>query len=88
MGPVIHERSFKKVKSYVGTKLEGAKIITGGKCDDSVGYFIEPTVIQADDPSYKSLHEEIFGPVLTVYVYKASEYSEIVSCHINPSFKK
>ncbi|MCP3874447.1 MAG: aldehyde dehydrogenase family protein [Desulfobacteraceae bacterium] len=52
---------------------QDAKIIAGGMTDDSKGYFVEPTVILADDPEYESMTQEIFGPVLTMYVYKDDE---------------
>ena len=68
---VIDQRSFKKIASYLHHAEESpdAKILVGGKADDSKGYFIEPTVILAGQPNYKSMVEEIFGPVLTCYVY-------------------
>ena len=53
-----------------------AKILVGGKCDKSKGYFIEPTVIEAADPKYVTMCEEIFGPVLTFYVYDADKFEE------------
>ncbi|MFW5707474.1 MAG: aldehyde dehydrogenase family protein, partial [Bacteroidota bacterium] len=53
-----------------------AEIIFGGTYDDSVGYFIDPTVIQAKDPMFVTMQEEIFGPVLTVYVYKDDEFEQ------------
>lgn len=69
---VIDSRSFKKIKGYIdeARSCPDVTIITGGHCDDSVGYFIEPTIIETKDPRNKLMLEEIFGPVLTVYVYK------------------
>ncbi len=72
MGAVINRESFDKIVSYIeGAKASGdAEVAIGGKYDDSKGYFIHPTVIEAKTPDYKSMEEEIFGPVLTVYVYE------------------
>ena len=52
------------------------KVIAGGNCDKSIGYFIEPTVIETTDPKYVTMCEEIFGPVLTMYVYPERKFSE------------
>ncbi len=75
---VIDEESFLKISSYIehARHSNAAKIITGGECDASVGYFIKPTVILAQDPHYKTMVEEIFGPVLTLYVYEDSQFEE------------
>jgi len=76
---VIDKSSYANIKSYIDhAKNSGgvAEILAGGKCDDSRGYFIEPTIIVTKDPQYKSIQEEIFGPVLTIYVYPASKYEE------------
>ena len=68
---VIDANSFGKISAYLtqAAKDEHADIIVGGGFDDSVGYFIEPTVIVTDDPSYVTMCEELFGPVLTIYVF-------------------
>nr|WP_092068101.1 L-glutamate gamma-semialdehyde dehydrogenase [Dendrosporobacter quercicolus]NSL46942.1 L-glutamate gamma-semialdehyde dehydrogenase [Dendrosporobacter quercicolus DSM 1736]SDL69984.1 delta-1-pyrroline-5-carboxylate dehydrogenase [Dendrosporobacter quercicolus] len=68
---VIDRNSFNKIQSYIEFARESkdAEIIIGGKCDDSKGFFVEPTVILAKTPDFKTMVEEIFGPVLTVYVY-------------------
>jgi 1-pyrroline-5-carboxylate dehydrogenase len=75
---VIDEKSFDKIKTYIDNakKDKKAEIIAGGKCDKKKGYFIEPTVIEAKDPAYVTMCEEIFGPVLTIYVYKADKFEE------------
>jgi 1-pyrroline-5-carboxylate dehydrogenase len=76
---VIDEKSFDKLESYIkGTKKKDskAKIIAGGKCDKSKGYFIEPTVIETTDPKYVTMCEELFGPVLTLYVYDENKFEE------------
>lgn len=75
---VIDQRSFEKISGYI----DGAKgndlveIIHGGNYDDSVGYFIEPTILLAKDPMYTTMCEEIFGPVLTIYVYQEERFEE------------
>ena len=77
---VIDEKSFDKIKSYIDN-VKGdrkTKILVGGKCDKTEGYFIEPTVIEAKDPRYITMCEEIFGPVLTIHVYDADKFEEIL----------
>lgn len=67
---VIDERSFDKISGYIDqAKKDGQEILLGGNYDKTKGYFIEPTVIVANDPYYLTMREEIFGPVLTIYVY-------------------
>lgn len=75
---VISKESFDKIKGYIDRAKESAdsEVIFGGNCDDSKGYFIEPTVILAKKPKYESMCEEIFGPVLTVYVYQDEQWEE------------
>ncbi len=75
---VIDKHSFDNIKSYIehAKASNDASIIAGGGYDDSKGFFIEPTLIKAEDPRCKSMQEEIFGPVLTVYVYKDSEFEK------------
>ncbi|MCR6720585.1 MAG: L-glutamate gamma-semialdehyde dehydrogenase [Chitinophagaceae bacterium] len=75
---VIDEKSFDKIKSYIDQAKESkkAEIWVGGKCDKKKGYFIQPTVIEAKDPKYVTMCEEIFGPVLTVYVYPANQFEK------------
>jgi 1-pyrroline-5-carboxylate dehydrogenase len=75
---VIDEKSFDKIKTYIDNakKDDKAEIWVGGKCDKKEGYFIQPTVIEAKNPKYVSMCEEIFGPVLTVYVYPANGFEK------------
>ncbi len=75
---VIDEPSFDRIMSYIKKAQESdkAEIIAGGKGDMSKGYFIEPTVIIAKDPHFITMEEEIFGPVMTIYVYEDDEYEE------------
>ncbi|RCI02607.1 1-pyrroline-5-carboxylate dehydrogenase [Rhizopus stolonifer] len=70
-GPVINKFAFDKIKGFIdyASTQDSCEIIAGGKYDDSVGYFIEPTVIVTKDKFAKTLTDEIFGPVLTIYVY-------------------
>ena len=75
---VIDEKSFDKISGYIETAKNDAsvKIWVGGNADKSKGYFIEPTIIEATDPKYVTMCEEIFGPVLTVYIYDAEKFEE------------
>lgn len=76
---VIDEKSFDKIEGYIRNarkKGSGVKIWAGGKCDKSTGYFIEPTILEVSNPAYVSMCEEIFGPVLSVYVYDERKYEE------------
>ena len=79
IGPVIDKRSFDKIASYVDLARETGEVIAGGSYDDSVGYFIEPTLVRVDDPHHRLMEEEIFGPVVTVYVYPEDGFSEILT---------
>ncbi|MDR2010156.1 MAG: L-glutamate gamma-semialdehyde dehydrogenase [Bacteroidales bacterium] len=78
MNAVIDEASFDNIMSYINYAKDSkeAEIITGGNGDKSVGYFIEPTIILTTNPHFKSMQEEIFGPVLTVYVYDDNKFEE------------
>lgn len=77
---VIDEKSFDKLEGYIKQvkKDKDAKILVGGKCDKSVGYYIEPTVIEAADPKYVTMCDELFGPVLTLFVYDENEFEETI----------
>lgn len=80
MGPVIHKHSFNKIKSIIdeSNKDKDLKLIAGGTYDESVGYYVNPTVYQAKSPDHKLFNEEIFGPVLAVYVYPDAEWTKIL----------
>jgi len=80
MNAVIDEKSFDKIMKYIDQARVDpkAKIITGGKGDKTKGYFIEPTLIETTDPQYLTLKEEIFGPVLTIYVYDENKFEETI----------
>ncbi len=75
---VIDERAFDKIKSYIDDvkNSDEAEILMGGGCDKSKGYFIEPTVILAKTPQYRTMCEEIFGPVLSIYVYEDKDFEK------------
>ncbi len=87
MAAVIDNKSFTKISSYIdyAKNSDKAEIIFGGKCDDSIGYFVEPTVILTTDLGFKTMKEEIFGPVLTVYVYEDDKFEEILEECANSS---
>ena len=75
---VIHEGSFDKLASYIDQAKSdaNAEIVAGGNYDKSIGYFIEPTVILTTDPKYTTMETELFGPVVTVYVYEDDQWEE------------
>lgn len=78
MGAVIDRVSFDNIVGYIedARRTDGAEILAGGGYDDSVGYFIEPTLVKVADPSYRLLCEEVFGPVVAVHVYRDDEWEE------------
>lgn len=77
---VIDEKSFDKLAAQIEqARRDGQEIVAGGGYDKSKGYFIEPTIIRASDPKYVTLCEELFGPILTVYVYPDHQYEEILT---------
>lgn len=75
---VIDEKSFDKIMGYINNAKKSDKItvIAGGNGDKSKGYFVEPTVLQTTDPNYTTMCEEIFGPVLTIYVYEPQDFEK------------
>ena len=75
---VIDEKAFDKISGYIDyiKKSSDAEIICGGKYDKSKGYFIEPTVVVTSNPSFKTMCEEIFGPVITIFIYKENEFEK------------
>src|SRR5881398_513233 len=78
MGAVIDRKAFDKIKAYIdaATQAPGVKVVFGGGARDADGYFIEPTLLQVDDPGYRTMCEEIFGPVLLVHVYPEARWTE------------
>jgi 1-pyrroline-5-carboxylate dehydrogenase len=81
MGAVIDRRSFTKLKEHLEAAKQdpGVTVLAGGSADDSVGFFVQPTLLQVQDPAYRLMCEEIFGPVLTTYVYPARRWEETLS---------
>lgn len=75
---VIDEKSFDKIANYIDAakKSPMVEVLAGGSYDKSVGYFIQPTVLVTQDPMYTTMCEEIFGPVMTIYVYQAERFEE------------
>jgi len=75
---VIDQSAFETITSYVdyANKSKDCEVIYGGKYDKSVGFFIEPTVVVTTDPHFKTMEEEIFGPVMTIFVYDDAEYAK------------
>ncbi len=84
---VISEKAFNKISDYIEyvKKSKDAKIIAGGGYDKSIGYFIEPTIIVTTNPHFKTMVEEIFGPVITIYVYNSEEWEKTLDVVNNTS---
>ena len=78
---VIHEGSFDKIVRYIenAKKNKDVEIIFGGKYDKTIGYFIEPTVLLTTNPNYETMHTELFGPVITIYLYEDRDYEKTLS---------
>jgi 1-pyrroline-5-carboxylate dehydrogenase len=77
-GPVINKFAFDKIKGFIdhAATEDSCEIIAGGKCDDSVGYFVQPTIIVTKDKFTKTMVDEIFGPVVTIYVYEDADFEQ------------
>ncbi|MDX1828576.1 MAG: L-glutamate gamma-semialdehyde dehydrogenase [Lutibacter sp.] len=84
---VIDDRAFKKLSGYIdqAKKDSDAEIIVGGGYDDSKGYFIEPTVIVTTNPQYVTMYTELFGPIITIYIYDDNEWENILDVIDNTS---
>jgi 1-pyrroline-5-carboxylate dehydrogenase len=80
MNAVIDEKSFDNISNYISKakNTNDAEVVFGGSADKSKGYFVQPTIIQAHDPHFVTMTEEIFGPVLTVHVYKDKDFDQTV----------
>jgi 1-pyrroline-5-carboxylate dehydrogenase len=76
MGAVIDRKAFTKIGGYIDDAKQNAKVVQGGKCCGDEGYFIEPTLVETDNPGYRLLCEEIFGPVLTAHAYDDRKWRE------------
>ncbi|XP_042370954.1 delta-1-pyrroline-5-carboxylate dehydrogenase, mitochondrial-like, partial [Plectropomus leopardus] len=77
---VIDDKSFARIKKWLdhAKSSPGLKVIAGGNCDDTKGYFVEPTIIETSDPRDAIMNEEIFGPVLSVYVYPENQWKQVL----------
>ena len=75
---VIDKKAFTKIGGYIDHARRNAKIVQGGGSEGRVGYFIEPTLVQTDNPGYKLMCEEIFGPVLTAHAYADSKFADML----------
>lgn len=82
MGAVIDEKAYLRIESYIdhAKSSKYLEIIAGGGCDNCTGYFIEPTIVQSRDPRDKIMVEEIFGPVLAIYVYPDKDLEATMDC--------
>lgn len=78
MNAIIDRGAYDNIKSYIdyAKSSSDAKILTGGNCDDAKGYFIDATVIETSNPKFKTMEEEVFGPVMTIYVYEDADYEK------------
>ncbi len=81
MNAIIDRGAYDSIKSYIdfAKNASDAEIIVGGNCDDSKGYFIDATVIETGNPRFKTMVEEIFGPVITIYVYNDADYEKTLN---------
>jgi 1-pyrroline-5-carboxylate dehydrogenase len=82
MGAVIDAASFRKQSQAIAAARSAgskAKVVLGGECDDSTGWFVQPTVIEASDPAYDTMKTELFGPVLTVHVYDDKDWERALA---------
>ncbi|XP_073344324.1 delta-1-pyrroline-5-carboxylate dehydrogenase, mitochondrial isoform X1 [Pagrus major] len=84
---VIDDKSFARIKKWLdhAKSSSNLKVIAGGNCDDRKGYFVEPTIVETTDPQDAIMNEEIFGPVLSVYVYPEKDYREVLQLIDNTS---
>ncbi len=81
MGAVIDRRAFERISSHLERAKQdpGVTVLAGGSTDGSVGWFVQPTLLQVEDPGYRLMCEEIFGPVLTLHVYPAGRWRETLA---------
>jgi 1-pyrroline-5-carboxylate dehydrogenase len=76
---VIDRKAVEKIGGYVQAARRGARVLQGGGLDDREGFFVEPTLIQATDPAHRLMTEEVFGPVVTVYVYPDAAWKQTLA---------
>ena len=87
LSSVIDEISFNKISGFIdrAKKDKGCEILAGGDYDKSIGYFVNPTIIKCNDPKYETMEKEIFGPVLSIYVYEDQDYEKTIELINNTS---
>src|SRR5438046_9905084 len=87
MGAVIDRKAFDKIKQYIeqAKRDPKVKILFGGECDDSDGYFVHPTLIQVEDPMCRAMCEEIFGQVLCLYIYHDEQGKQTLALVVRTS---
>ncbi len=78
IGAVIDERAYTKHERYQGIARSTAQVVFGGTADRSVGWYVQPTMVQVEDPMHPLMQEEIFGPIVTAYVYEDARYEELL----------
>lgn len=78
MGAIIDAGAFQKIAGYIelAKSSTDTELLAGGSCDDSIGYYVQPTVVLTENPHHRLMEEEIFGPILTIYVYPEGEFEE------------
>ena len=79
LGPVIDERAFNRHLGYLDIAASQGEVLTGGKADGSQGWFVEPTLVRFDDPAAQLMREEIFGPIVSAYVYDDAKWTETIA---------
>jgi 1-pyrroline-5-carboxylate dehydrogenase len=78
MGAVIDKRAFDKHSEYLRLAHDTATVVTGGESDGKKGWYVQPTIVQVDDPKHRMMREEIFGPIVTAYVYDAKKWDDVL----------
>ncbi len=80
MGAVIDKKAFTRIKGYIdeAKKNPNITVLAGGECDDQTGYFVQPTLLETKDAKYRTMCEEIFGPVMTIHAYEDSQLDEML----------
>jgi len=80
MGAVIDKKAYNRIKGYIDEAKKNASItvLAGGECDDQNGYFVQPTILETKDAKYRTMCEEIFGPVMTIHAYEDAQYEEML----------
>ena len=76
MGAVIDEKAMRGHAEALELAKQEAKVLVGGEVDDSEGFFVQPTVIETSDPDFRLMKEELFGPIVTAYVYDEAKYDD------------